>query len=198
MIGTRFGARHKDVGDDALNAMDLEIKLPAVNEWIARLIEKYRVLAQPVGSFGFMRLPTYFTNETLDGARVVVVDSVPKPPLAALGLPQFADFEALDSDGITYQNFYFLNRARIGDESLHFHELVHIIQWRALGAERFLREYALGHISGGEYRNNPFEQIAFDLQERFIKQRIPFNVEPLVLQHLDDETVHSYSASDRP
>jgi hypothetical protein len=86
--------------------------------------------------------------------------------------------------------FYFLNRALVDDESLHFHELIHIVQWHVLGAERFLLAYALGHVSVGVYRNNPFERIAYDLQARFVDLPNPFQVEPLVLRHLR-ETVPS-------
>jgi hypothetical protein len=169
-----------------LSGSDLESKLPAVRAWITTLIDEYRPISQPVESFGFSRLSSYFAKDTLDRARVVVVDTVPKPPLSELGLVEFADFEALESDGITYQNLYFLNRARIQDESLHFHELVHIIQWHELGTERFLGAYALRHVSSGGYRNNPFERIAYDLQALFSDCSTPFQVEPLVQQHLSE------------
>jgi hypothetical protein len=177
-------------GGRTVNATDFEAKLPAVSGWIERLIENNRRLARPVSSFGFTRLPVYFSDDTLARANVVVVDSVPKPPFAALGLEQFADFESMELDGITYRDFYFLNRALVDDESLHFHELIHIVQWHVLGAERFLLAYALGHVSVGVYRNNPFERIAYDLQARFVDLPNPFQVEPLVLRHLR-ETVPS-------
>jgi hypothetical protein len=45
-------------------------------------------------------------------------------------------------------------------------------------------ETAIGLHSAGEYRRNPFEQIAFDLQERFVLGQAPFDAELLVLQHL--------------
>ena len=163
---------------------DFENKLPAVHAWITAIVEEYRHVAQPVGSFGFTRLPAYFAKDTLEQAQVVIVDSVPKPPLSALGLANFSDFETLDSDGITYQNVYFLNRARVNDESLHFHELIHVVQWSLLGGERFLLAYALAHVSSGGYRNNPFERIAYDLQALFVDLPTPFQVEPLVRQHL--------------
>jgi hypothetical protein len=37
---------------------------------------------------------------------------VPKPPLAALGLHQFSDFEQMNAAGTTYGNVYFVDRAR--------------------------------------------------------------------------------------
>jgi len=167
----------------------LRRRLPDIDAWIVDVIQQYRNVARPVASLDFKRLPGYFTRKTLSEAFFAVVDSVPRPPLTSLGLSEFADlermdFERMDFDGITYRNFYFLRREHGLNESLHFHELVHIVQWRALGAERFLLAYAMGLHSAGEYRSNPFEQIAFDLEDRFVRQQAPFDAEQLVLQHL--------------
>lgn len=90
----------------------------------------------------------------------------------------------MDADGITYRDMYFLKRGLGTDESLHFHELVHIIQWQVLGPEHFILAYALGHVAGGGYLNNPFEKIAFDLQDRFKKQERLGSIELIVKQHL--------------
>jgi hypothetical protein len=48
---------------------------------------------------------------------------------------------------------YFLKRAAADDETLHFHEMIHIVQWRVLGAEFFLAMYAGGLETFG-YRNS--------------------------------------------
>lgn len=71
------------------------------------------------------------------------------------------------------------------DESLHFHELVHAVQWRILGADRFLLAYALGHLAGGGYDNNPLEEVAHTLEGIFAREPRLFRVEPIVSQHLD-------------
>ena len=57
------------MGDYALNEMDFEKKLIAINEWIARFIEEHWQSARLVESFGFTLLPIYFTEATLDRAR---------------------------------------------------------------------------------------------------------------------------------
>jgi hypothetical protein len=46
-----------------------------------------------VSSFKFSRLPDYFSEELLNTASVVPTDRLPVPPLSALGLWEFADFE---------------------------------------------------------------------------------------------------------
>jgi hypothetical protein len=89
----------------------------------------------------------------------------------------------MDADGITYKDVYFLKQQRAMDESLHFHELVHIVQWQLLGPERFILCYALGLAQHG-YVNNPFEQIAERLERRFSRQEAAFSAEPLIKEHL--------------
>lgn len=49
--------------------------------------------------------------------------------------------------------------------------------------ERFILCYVLG-LALGEYSNNPFEQIAYALEDRFSDQGTDFSVEPLVKEHL--------------
>src|ERR1017187_10830475 len=84
----------------------------------------------------FPRLPHYFSEGLLNTASVVPSDRPPVPPLSALGLREFADFEGQPARGITYRDTSFLGRADAKDESLHFHELVHVVQWQVLGPDR--------------------------------------------------------------
>src|ERR1035437_3419422 len=87
-------------------------------------------------------------------------------PLSALGLREFADFENQPARGITYLDTYFLWRADATDESLHFHELVHVVQWQVLGPKDFLLLYAAGLAESG-YRDCRLEAMAYDHQRRF-------------------------------
>src|ERR1019366_1377813 len=52
--------------------------------------------------------------------RRVRTDRLPRPPLSALGLVEFASFETQPMGGITYQETYFLEPTAATDESLHF------------------------------------------------------------------------------
>jgi hypothetical protein len=132
---------------------------------------------------GFTRLPLYFSQELLETAKVVAVDRVPVPPLSAIGLSQFAEFERGDYDGITYLDTFFLKHTRAGDEELHFHELIHIVQWRLLGPERFLAAYAAGLEAFG-YRNSPLECMAYDAQSAFSQSTGAFDAERMVAEQL--------------
>jgi len=163
----------------------LQNRLPAIRKWIDTTVEEYRPAARPLTSLGFSRLAHYFDAETLKRACVVEVDVVPRPPLTALGLHQFSDFEQINAAGTTYGSVYFVDRTRANDESLHFHELVHTIQWHILGADQFLVAYALGHLAGGGYTNNPLEEVAHTLESIFAREPRLFRVEPIVSQHLE-------------
>ena len=56
----------------------------------------------------------------------------------------------------------------VADEGLYFHELMHVVQWRMLGPERFLAAYADGLEKFG-YRNSPLEAMAYDAQAAFAR-----------------------------
>jgi hypothetical protein len=162
---------------------DLVEKVPAIRRWIDDILVRSRPLAKRIDSLAFPRLSSFYSLETLRNAYVLDVDQVPIPPLTALGLHEFADFERMEMDGITYQDTYFLRHHRSRDEALHFHELVHIVQWRLLGPERFVLAYALGHALYG-YSSNPFESMAYQLQAKFESNDPPFSVEAAVNRDL--------------
>ena len=103
--------------------------LPLILNWIQQTLDAHAHEKRAVSSFKFPRLPHYFSEGLLNTASVVPSDRLPVPPLSALGLREFADFEGQPARGITYRDTYFLWRADATDESLHFHELVHVVQW---------------------------------------------------------------------
>ena len=138
--------------------------------------DSHAAAAKPVSSFGFSHLPQYYDAELLASSRAVIVAKVPMPPLSAMGLARFSEFERMEARGITYLNTYFVRAEYASDESLHFHELVHVVQWQLLGPERFLRLYADGLDRFG-YRNSPLEEMAYSLQHRFERERQSFSVQ---------------------
>lgn len=156
---------------------------PLIIGWIQKTLAQFSPTARSVASIGFRRLGQFYAEGTLKNAKVVSVPKVPVPPLSSMGLSRFSDFERLPLRGITYLDTYFVQSGEVGDESLHFHELVHVIQWRALGPEGFLATYVDG-LERFRYRNNPLETIAYDLQARFDSDQRPFEVEAEVLRSL--------------
>lgn len=154
----------------------LGAKLPLIIGWFDKTLAEHAAQARPVASLGFKGLPKFFSPALLARAKVVPVPEVPVPPLTKMGLPEFADFENMIAFGITYQATYFVQAGLLADESLHFHELVHIVQWERLGVEKFLLAYAAGLAVQG-YRNSPLERMAFDWQRYFDENGPPVDVE---------------------
>jgi hypothetical protein len=170
-----------------MSMQHLLTRLPQVREWIEATLAQHQAQARSVASYGFLRLPQFYSADTLASTVVVVeVPRVPLPPLAELGLPEFAAFQNDDYAGITYLNTYFVNAKDARDESLHFHELVHVIQWQHLGPDRFLAAYAAGYLAAGGYWDNPLEVMAYGLQDDFDEGKPPGNVEPIIRRQLDE------------
>jgi hypothetical protein len=150
---------------------------PSVLAWVQQTLRHHAPASRSVTSFGFQKLRKYYHAQTLANAKAVTVDRVPVPPLSAMGLGRFGDFERMDT--------YFLRADQAADEALHFHELVHVVQWRILGPESFLWLYADGLERFG-YRDSPLEVIAYDLQGQFDAGHEPFEVEAEVGRRLAD------------
>jgi hypothetical protein len=160
-------------------------KLPEITGWIDATLAANADQSQPVASFGFKRLPAYYSPQFLAQAKVVVVENIPVPPLAALGLPELAAFEQGDYAGITFKDTYFIKAAEANRESLHFHELVHVVQWAHLGVEKFLAAYASGLANQG-YRHSPLEVMAYNLQDYFDRNGQPDDVVAAVRNKLNE------------
>lgn len=169
-----------------MNLQLLQQKLPEIRRWIDRTLAAHSANALTVASYCFSRLSRFYGSDMLSTSRVVEVPRVPVPPLGAMGLPQFAEFEQGDYAGITYRDTYFVRSGDAQRESLHFHELVHVVQWRHLGPDRFLMAYAIGYFAGGGYRNNPLEIMAYDLQVRFDQDSSSFDSDAIIRHQLDN------------
>ena len=177
-----------------MNEQEYRAIYPLIADWIRKTLAEHSTAAKPVASFGFSGLPHYYDAELLASSRAVVVTRVPMPPLSAMGLDQFRDFEQMDARGTTYLNTYFVRADHSHSESLHFHELVHVTQWRLLGPEKFLALYADGLERFG-YRKSPLERMAFSLQKRFERAAQPFSVEAACQSLMREMVSHGDSLS---
>jgi hypothetical protein len=169
---------------------------PLIAGWIQKTVAEHASAARPVASLGFGRLPDYYEAPLLASSKAVIVSRVPVPPLSAMGLARFSDFERMDMAGITYLDTYFVRADSAHIESLHFHELVHVIQWRFLGAEKFLAFYANGLERFG-YRNSPLERMAYDFQSRFEREKESFCVQAACQRVLRELTIQADRTASR-
>lgn len=159
--------------------------LPTVKKWIIDYVTEYSLESKPVSEFGFSRLSQYFPKNILDTAKVVVIEKVETIPLSRLGIPWFEDFESMNVTGVTYLNTYFVNKNSVNQESIHFHELVHVVQWDHLGIDAFLLLYGFGLKKHG-YRQSPLELQAYSLQERFETSTDRFDVPMQIIPSLNN------------
>jgi hypothetical protein len=150
--------------------------LPKARRWLASTLAEHRAAARAITELDFPRIREFFPADVLQHVRVVVVDCTPKPPLEQWGLHGVDDFGAFDAAGITLDDFIFIRRGGEHDESLHFHELIHVIQWRVLGLNRFLALYGL-HLLEHGYINSPLEVMAYGMQEMFDHGRQSFDAD---------------------
>jgi hypothetical protein len=143
----------------------LHVAVPRLGKWIDELLDDYANQARTVQSLGFEQLALCFPKELLERTKVVEVARLPFPPVERFGLPEFAGMQQMQLDGITFKDTFFLRKGE-SSESLHFHELVHVVQWDRLGVDKFLLAYGFGLKQFG-YKNSPFEQMSYTLQSSF-------------------------------
>jgi hypothetical protein len=126
-------------------------------------------------------LEGFFEREFLDGIRVVVGVQVREPAFlreldrSGLPIPSLSLAEALTLDCLIASN-----------ETLRLHtlvhELIHAIQYRALGIDAFACKYVAKYLSYG-YEQMPLESAATDLAAGFVRGE-SFEAEPEVAQLL--------------
>ncbi len=157
--------------------------LPDVRQWIDQLLDAHADRARAVSTLGFTRLSTCFLPELLERAKVVTVERVPFPPVDQFGLPELAAMQQRLFDGITFKDTFSLRQGHTS-ESLHFHELVHVVQWARLGVDAFLLAYGLGLHQFG-YEGSPLEQMAYTLQRGFDLGALPQDLLCVIEQGTD-------------
>jgi len=106
----------------------------------------------------------HFPSDVLDGVRLARVKHLQNPPfyteLEGLGfqnLPQFRRMAAVTFVYVIVAQDEFTS-------SLLFHELVHVVQYRELGVQRFAELYVRGFLETGEYLSIPLERVAYHLE----------------------------------
>ena len=140
--------------------------IPRVENWIDGYIAENKTKRIRIVDIRFPRLSFFFSKRLLSNAYMVSVETIKTPPLTEFGLEELSFFEGVTYGGVTYKDTYFISKGLEQEESLHFHELIHIIQWDELGAQNICYLYGIGLLQFG-YRNSPLEKIAFDYQEKF-------------------------------
>jgi hypothetical protein len=154
---------------------DLLQYAPVYHRWVDDLLAKHESSARQVATYGLKRMPQFFNPETLATAKCVEVDNVPKIPWQEFGL-SVPEGMNIYFEGITFRDTYFLTRREASKESLHFHEMVHVVQWQMLGNDLFPLIYVLEAFKGN-YKTNFLEVMASNVTDFFVKAKEPFNTD---------------------
>lgn len=113
----------------------------------------------------------------------MVVDNIPKPDFPELRQMGLGNFIDMPVDGITYKNTYYLNQVHANNLRLHFHELVHLVQWNLLGSEEFINRY-ISEIQLYGYDSAPLELMAYSLDKHYSSGGKHLNIPRYVELHL--------------
>jgi hypothetical protein len=140
--------------------------VPQLHEWLLTYTSASADRATSVASLSIPNLAKCYPSELLESTRVLFEDEVCYPPLERFGLEEFQSLHETSWSGITFNNLYCLKHDVASSPALHFHELVHVLQYRRLGIEQFLWAYSIGIALHG-YENSPLEKMAYDLQLEF-------------------------------
>lgn len=148
--------------------------LDKINGWIDHTIENYSNQKVSCGCFA-AHFKDFYSPEFLSQSYYVIVPQLPKPDFPELRQAGFGNLIDTDFNGITYKNTYFIKNGKENSLKLHFHELVHVLQWQTLGAKAFINRY-MDEILRYGYEDAPLEKMAFALEEHFVKGGKPFNI----------------------
>lgn len=153
-----------------------------IEEWIHQVNKLHEPKRRSCSVFQ-RQFDGFYSPEFLQSAYFVIVDELPKPDYPELREAGFGSFIDMEAAGITYQDTYYV-QARVSEElRLHFHELVHVLQWRELGTKGFILRYMDELVNFG-YEQSPLEKMAYSLDAHYGENGRHLNVEQYVRENL--------------
>ena len=142
-----------------------------VMEYISNQREAYAPRAVPLSAEQCAAMEGFFSPALLRETRLLVLrgERVRNPPfypmLRALGFDNLPDQQNMAA--ITFSDIVVSHQPF--SDSLLFHELVHVEQYRQLGIPRFADLYVRGFLAGGSYERIPLELNALALEKRCLQ-----------------------------
>jgi hypothetical protein len=156
-----------------LNSGQIDQLSALVADYIALQRTRYLPRARPLSAAQKTAMADFFSPQLLDNARSLVLESerVANPDfystLRNLGFNDLPDQSTMRA--ITFVDTV-VSHGPFND-SLLFHELVHVEQYRQLGISSFSTLYVRGFLERGGYEEIPLERNAYMLGARFEKDR---------------------------
>jgi hypothetical protein len=151
--------------------------------WMDATLKEQAQRFIPVIDLGFQRLPLYFSKIVLTTVNAVITEGLPPIPPVLIKMGGFLNFSSEGVSAITYGNTYFIQKKFSEDESIHFHEIIHALQWNHFGMEKYVALYALELIERG-YSRSRFEIQADKHQKRFDSGGKPYKAAVAVKNEL--------------
>jgi hypothetical protein len=160
--------------------------------WVAAQREAFQSKSNPISEQDRTVLCHYFGHAVLQGSRLAWADEIANPDFYAdlerAGQPIPLDFRLMT--GITFVDTIVISRSQFEGPAtwrpLLFHELIHVVQYRVLGLDRFVQEYLNGWARNGFfYESIPLERMAYELQGRFDRASGGFSAESEVVRALE-------------
>jgi hypothetical protein len=161
---------------------------PGIAYYIETQRDRLAQTAVPLPDVSKLRLRQYFSDANLDRVRILQTHPlpIPDPPFHSvlrwlrMDVPQPSLVEAITFGHVIAA------RETMGLPLL-FHDMVHTVQYRMLGVNRFSRLYVRGFFGAGGYHAIPLERCAFELEQRFVAAPEPFDVEAQVSKWIDGD-----------
>ncbi len=141
--------------------------IPPVRDWIARYIADPAHVYRPLDLERFRRLPLHFSAEILGKVRVATVERIEVAPVAHLG-PFVAEFEQAPTivTAASAQDRIFVLPVSEESESVHFQQVVRLVQWDEAGGDLFLLSY-FSLLAEVGFRRSPLIDLIYRLGAAF-------------------------------
>lgn len=156
--------------------------LEKIEEWIHQLNASHKQVRHSC-SILHDHFNGFYSIEFLKTAYFVVTDNIPKPDFPELREAGLGNFIDMDGGGITYNDTYYIKQNAVNELSLHFHELVHVIQYDELTQPGFIKRY-IQEIQDFGYDKAPLENMAYGLEKHYKEKGRHINVEQFVRKNL--------------
>jgi len=131
--------------------------------WVDRINDKYQSVRIRYDLYE-SEFRNWFPPEIINSSYFVVVDSIPNPGAQYLKLLS----DSSNPKAITLDDTIYIKPEYASDLRIHFHELVHVCQWKLLGKPDFIFRYMNEIIHKG-YDQAPLEVMAHQLDRYYSK-----------------------------
>ena len=154
----------------------------AIEKWVHEINNHHKYKRKSCALFA-ESFHGFYSFDFLDSAYFVVTNHIPKPDFPELREEGLGDLIDKDFEGITYDDTYYVKTAAADELRLHFHELVHVLQWRTLTPQVFIRRY-IQEIQDFDYEGAPLEKMAYALDAHYQRGGPQLDVAKYVREHL--------------